>query len=320
MFSVELIPYLFLLLKGLLIFVALVFFVSGLDDCFIDMFFAFRSVYRQLFVLPKYHPLTEAQLNGHSEQLIAVMIPAWQESLVIRPMIENTILTLNYANYHIFVGTYPNDPDTGREVEAAREQFDNVHRIVCPKDGPTNKADCLNWVYQGIRLFEEEHNLKFAVFVMEDSEDLVHPLALKLYNYLVPRKDMIQLVVLPLEGKWSNFTEGHYLDEFSEMHYKNLVVRESLSQSVPSAGVGSAFSRRAIEALASTTHNQLFNIDSLTEDYDIGIRLKSLGMEGIFVKQAIERVVSKRSPFTKKWRQIKTKEFIAIWGPFPKKF
>jgi adsorption protein B len=320
MFSIELMPYLFLLLKGLLILVALVFFASGVDDFFIDLYFAYRSIYRQLFVLPKYRPLTEAQMNGPSEQPIAVMIPAWQEALVIRPMLKNTILSLNYAHYHIFVGTYPNDPDTGREVEAVREQFDNVHRIVCPKDGPTNKADCLNWVYQGIRLFEEEHNLKFALFVIEDSEDLVHPLALELYNYLVPRKDMIQLVVLPLEGKWSNFTEGHYIDEFSEMHYKNLVVRESLSRSLPSAGVGCAFSRRAIEAMAKQAHNQLFNIDTLTEDYDFGVRMKSLGLKAIFVKQAIERVVSRQSLLTGKWKQVKIKEFIAIRGPVPKTF
>ena len=315
----DLVPYLFIILTGLLWSVAVVFFVSGLDDFFIDMYYAVRTVYRRLFVLPRYRPLTEAQLLSSTEQPVAIMIPAWQESKVIRQMLENTIRTLNYANYHIFVGTYPNDPDTQREVEAAREQFDNVHRIVCPKDGPTNKADCLNWVYQGIRLFEKEHHRQFAIFDMEDSEDLVHPLSLKLFNHLIPRKDMIQLVVLPLEVKWQNFTEGHYIDEFSEMHYKNLVVREFLSHNLPSAGVGCAFSRRALEALTGAK-NQLFNIDSLTEDYDIGLRLKSLGLKTVFVKKAIDRLVSKRNPFTGKWKQVKTREFIATHGPFPKKF
>ncbi|MFW6127525.1 MAG: DUF4434 domain-containing protein [Thermodesulfobacteriota bacterium] len=311
-------PYLFVFLKGLLWFVALVFFLSGLDDCFIDLYYAVRSVHRRLFVLPKYRPLTETQLLALAEQPVAVMIPAWQEAPVIRQMLENTIRTLNYANYHIFVGTYPNDPETRREVEAVREHFDNVHRIVCPKDGPTNKADCLNWIYQGIKLFEKEHRLQFAVFVMDDSEDLVHPLSLK--NYLIPRKDMIQLVVLPLEPKWSKFTEGHYCDEFAEMHYKNLVVREFLSHSMPSAGVGCAFSRRAVEAMTSLAQNQLFNINSLTEDYDIGLRLDSLGLKTIFVKQAIDRYVSRRNFFTGKWRQVKVQEFISTRGPFPKTF
>jgi adsorption protein B len=236
------VPHLFVFLKDLLWFVAVVFFLSGLDDWFNDLYYAVRSVYRWLFVLPKCHSLTEEQLLALAEQPVAIMIPAWQEAKVIRQMLENTIRILNYANYHISVGTYPNDPETRREMESVREHFDNVHRIVCPKDGPTNKTDFLNWIYQGIEVFEKEHHLQFAVFVMDDSEDLVHPLSLKLFNYLIPRKDMIQLVVLPLEPKRSKFTEGHYCDEFAEMHYKNLVVREFLSNSMSSAGVGCAFS------------------------------------------------------------------------------
>ena len=175
-------------------------------------------------------------------------------------------------------------------------------------------------MYQGIKLFEEEHKLEFAAFVIDDSEDLVHPLALKFYNYLVPRKDMIQLVVLPLDTKWRNFTQGHYIDEFSEMHYKNLVVREFLSHSLPSAGVGCAFSRRAIKVIASLSKNELFNVNSLTEDYDIGIRLKSFGLNAVFAKKTIDRVAAKQSLLTRKWKQVRVKEFIANRGPFPKKF
>ena len=39
------------------------------------------------------------------------------------------------------------------------------------------------------------------------------------------------------------------MDEFAEWHAKDLVVRESVSGSVPSAGVGTCFSRRALLAL-----------------------------------------------------------------------
>ena len=52
MTMLEVIPYLLLLLKGALILVAAVFFVSGLDDFFIDLFHIFRSLYRRWFVLP----------------------------------------------------------------------------------------------------------------------------------------------------------------------------------------------------------------------------------------------------------------------------
>ena len=210
MSPIDFFPYLLVIAKALLYGVAVVFFISGIDDLFIDLYYGVRSLYRQIFILPKHQPLTEEQLLQTSEQPIAILIPAWDESAVIRRMLENTLRALNYANYHIFVGTYPNDPGTQREVEIVREKVDNVHRTVCPKDGPTNKADCLNWIYQGIKLFEQENNLQFAIFVMEDAEDIIHPLTLKLFNYLIPRKDMIQLAVLPLPAKWYHFTEGHY--------------------------------------------------------------------------------------------------------------
>jgi adsorption protein B len=316
----DLFLYLLVTAKALLYGVAVIFLFSGLDDLFIDLYFGIRSLYRRLFITPKHRPLTEEQLLQATEQPIAVLIPAWDESAVIRRMLENTIRVLNYTNYHIFVGTYPNDPDTQQEVELLREKFDNVHRIVTQNNGPTNKADCLNWVYQGIKLFEKENNLRFAIFVMEDSEDLIHPLTLKLFNYLIPRKDMVQVAVLPLPAKWYNFTEGHYADEFSENHYKNMVVREFLSGSVPSAGVGCAFSRRAIELTASLSHNELFNIDSLTEDYDIGVRLQPFGLKQIFVRQAIERYTLKKSLFSRKLRKVKVKEYIAIRENFPKTF
>ncbi len=318
----DLIPFVLLIITGLLALVSVVFVVSGLDDLFIDIAYNVRKIYRKLFVMTKHKPLTEEQLLEPDEQPVAIMIPSWDESPVIRRMIENTLKSVNYSNYHIFVGTYPNDPATGREVELVREQFDNVHRIVCPKDGPTNKADCLNWVYQGIQMFESERNIKFQIYVIHDSEDIIHPLSLKLYNYLVPRKDMIQLPVFPIETGWSNFTAGHYIDEFSENHFKDLVVREFLNKSIPlpCAGVGCAFSRRAFILAREQNRNQLFNIDSLTEDYDFGFRLNELSLEQIFVNHAIERVTTKKSFWTGKQKKTTVKEYIATREFFPPSF
>ncbi len=78
---------------------------------------------------------------------------------------------------------------------------------------------------------------------------MIHQLSLKLYNYLIPRKDMIQLPVLPLEVNYFNFTHWVYNDEFAESHTKDIIVREAIHGLVPSAGVGTAFSRKAIEML-----------------------------------------------------------------------
>lgn len=303
--------------KVLLAAVAMVFLVSGLDDLFIDLTYAVRSLYRRVFVMPRYAPLTEAALRELPEQAIAIMVPAWDESAVIKAMLLNMTSKLEYSNYHLFVGTYPNDPATIREVEQVREQNPRVHRISTPHDGPTNKADCLNWVYQGIRRCEQDEGLHFEIFVMQDCEDVIHPLCYKIFNLLIPRMDMVQLPVLSLEREWWNFTAGHYLDEFAQIHYKDLVVREALDHCLPAAGVGCAFSRRTFELTASRQQNELFNTGSLTEDYDFGLRLKALGLRQAFVKFFSRRKVLRRNPLTGRERLIEARELVGVREYFP---
>jgi adsorption protein B len=305
------------LAQGVLIAVSVIFLLSGLDDLFIDVCFFGRRLFRRCFVEPKYPKLSEEQLLARAEQAVAIMIPAWDESAVIRPMLLNTLRALNYSNYHIFVGTYPNDTATQVEVEKVREQSDRVHRVVTRDDGPTNKADCLNWIYQGIRLFEKESSVRFEIFVMQDCEDVIHRLAYKVFNYLIPRKDMVQLPVLSLDRHWHQFTAGHYIDEFAQLHYKDLIVREMLSGCVPAAGVGCAFSRRALERVGQENNNQVFSTDSLTEDYDFGLRLKHAGLAQAFVRLDFPRVEARTSWLTGATRQVKVSDVVCIREYFP---
>jgi adsorption protein B len=132
---------------------------------------------------------------------------------------------------------------------------------------------------------------------MHDSEDVLHPVELKFFNYLLPRKDMIQLPVASLERHWFELVAGTYMDEFAEWHAKDLVVRESLAGAVPSAGVGTCFSRRAIRALVEETQHQPFNTESLTEDYDIGTRITRLGMQSIFPLFPVEFTTRRKGWF-----------------------
>ncbi|EPR33036.1 General secretory system II protein E domain protein [Alkalidesulfovibrio alkalitolerans DSM 16529] len=316
----DILIYFLIFAKYALVALSIIFIISGFDELFIDFVYAARLVYRRAFVYSKHKRLTEEQLLAKPEQPIAIMIPCWDESAVIRRMLSNTIRTLNYSNYHIFVGTYPNDQATQREVELAREEFGKVSRIVCPKDGPTNKADCLNWVYEGIKLYEKEHDIRFEVFVMEDSEDIIHPLTLRLFNYLIPRMDMVQLPVFPMPTPWYKFTAGHYLDEFAENHARDMTVREILSGAIPSAGVGTGYSRLALDSLATDNQHQLFNVDSLTEDYDIGMRLQKYDLKQVFVRHAIERKSSTKSWLTGKTRTRTVREYIVIREFFPQTF
>ncbi|HEX8544825.1 MAG TPA: glycosyl transferase family protein [Pseudomonas sp.] len=279
--------------------VAVLILISSLDDLFIDLWYWSRRLFRKFTVDRKYRPLTAEQLLARDEQPLAIMVPAWLEYDVIAPMIENMVSTLDYQNYVVFVGTYINDQRTIDEVERMRRRYKQLHRVEVPHAGPTCKADCLNWVIQAIFLYEETHGTTFAGVVLHDSEDVLHPLELRLFNYLLPRKDMIQLPVVSLERNWYEWVAGTYMDEFAEWHGKDLVVRESMTDTVPSAGVGTCFSHRALRVLAGETQNQPFNTDSLTEDYDVGARLAKVGMNAIFVRFPVQFRVLRKSWFRK---------------------
>lgn len=306
--------------QTMLVVTVVLFTVSGFDDLLIDVYYVCRQLYVLLYVRPRWPRLREEQLLGAVEQPIAIIIPAWQESAVIGKMIHNTARTLRYSKYTIFVGTYPNDPDTQLEVERARETYANVERIVCPKDGPTNKADCLNWIIQGVRRFEHQTGTRFSIFVMHDAEDIVHPLSLKLFNYLMPRFAMIQIPVFSLPRRWSEFTAGVYMDEFAELHSKDLIVRERLGRNVPSAGVGTAFSHEAVEALGMANENQLFSLDSLTEDYDFGFRLRAVGLQSIFVRFPYERETMRTPWWSRTPRAVRITDYVATREYFPSHF
>ena len=277
--------------------VAVIILLLACDDLFIDAWFWCRELYRSLTIWRRHKSLTAAQLYDRDEQPMAIMVPAWLEYDVIAPMLENMVATLDYRSYVIFVGTYVNDAATIAEVERMRRRYRQLVRVEVPHDGPTCKADCLNWIVQAIFLHEQTHGIEFAGTVLHDSEDVLHPLELKLFNYLLPRKDFIQIPVTSLERGWSEFVAGTYMDEFAEWHARDLVVRESLSRMVPSAGVGTCFSRRALTMLAAETGNQPFNTDSLTEDYDVGARLARSGLKSIFCRFPVDFLVRRRTWF-----------------------
>lgn len=252
---------------------AVLYLFGGLNDAFLDLVFYVKPL-RRLIGQGRENPTCEeAELHGIPEKRIAIMVPAWDESAVIGAMLESTCDRLEYENYDIFVGTYPNDEAT--QMEVARAAFDrkHIHRVVCPNDGPTSKADCLNWIVETIKLRERESGERYEIFCLQDAEDVVHPLTLKVFNRFVPEYDLVQLPVIPYERSLNKLTGGTYLDEFAEVHLKGLTSRLAVGGMVPSAGVGTAFSRAACDELAEQTNHILFPPVSLTEDYDFSFRL-----------------------------------------------
>lgn len=284
MLLVDLLANYLYLLRYIVVVLMLLLLVCALDDLFIDLYYWTRHWGRYFRFYRNTKKFDEQELFHLKEHPIAIMVPAWQEVGVVGKMAEFAAAELDYENYQIFVGTYPNDPATQADVDAACARFPHVHKVVCARPGPTSKADCLNNIITSILDFERRTQVKFAGFVLHDAEDVVSAMELRLFNYLLPKKDLIQLPVYPFAKGPFAFTSGHYLDEFSESHGKDVVVRESMVGQVPSAGVGTCFSRRAIIKLSQEGDGLPFDVQSLTEDYDIGFRLKHWGMEEIFVR------------------------------------
>ncbi len=263
---------------------ALLILLSNIDDTFVDIYYIVHKIKRWFFVYRRYRAFQGEDLLSKREQYFAIMIPAWQESAVIQAMLKNCLSSYNYEKYHVFVGCYANDPETISKIEEIIPQYDKLHISLLKNHGPTSKADCLNHIYDDICQFERHELIEFAGLILHDAEDITHPYELKLYNYLIPRKDMVQIPVIPLERPWYDLTGGHYQDEFAENHIKELVVRESLTGHVPSAGVGTALSRRAMSIISKNQTCAPFDIGNLTEDYDLALRLKKENLTLIFAR------------------------------------
>src|SRR5918996_5785633 len=282
-------------LKFIAVTLAVLLLISALDDLIIDLVYWLRRGWRAATVYRAHDRLDYRALYTPAEKPFAIMVPAWHETGVIGRMAELAATTLDYENYHIFVGTYPNDPDTQRDVDQVCARFRNVHKVVCARPGPTSKADCLNNVLDAILQFEVRAGLQFSGFILHDAEDVTSGMELRLFNYLVDKKDLIQLPVYPFERRWCDFTSAHYMDEFAEVHGKDILVREAVAGQVPSAGVGTCFSRRAVMALLADGDGIAFDVQSLTEDYDIGFRLRAKGMTEIFVRFPVVTNAGERS-------------------------
>jgi adsorption protein B len=305
-------------LKIAIIVTAVLITISSIDDLFIDLLYWWRN-WERIWDFWGRAP-RQSKLDALPQKSIAIMVPAWQESDVIANMVANTNNTFDYSRFKIFVGVYANDPDTAREVDKIRQRFPNVYRAEVPHDGPTSKADCLNWLVQNILLYEQRTGEKFDVFLMHDAEDVVHPYGLKTVNWFIEEAGMIQMPVLSMDRTWHKLVACHYMDEFAEFHTKDLPVRSRVSGMTPSAGVATAFARAAMLALCKEKDGQPFNTDSLTEDYDVAHRLSALGFPSEFVRYHA-RVPRKRKAWLRKGEvTVMKRELVATKEFFPDKF
>lgn len=267
--------------------------VSGGDDLVLFVLWAF-------FRLSERGRAPGLAPAGDPERNIAIFTPLWQEEAVVRQMVSHNVTAIQYSRFHIFIGAYPNDEPTVEAIREMESRFPNVHLALVPHNGPTSKADCLNWIYQQMLIQEELSNERFDAIVTHDAEDLIHPLALRSIHNHLPFYDMIQVPVLPLPTRLREWVHGVYIDEFSEFQSRDLYVRARLGGFLPSAGVGTAFSRRALERLAVSAENRIFEPGCLTEDYENGFRVRNLGFRQILLPAGPD-VVATREYFPRTW-------------------
>lgn len=261
--------------KQLLLLAAILLAVSGLDDLAVDLAYGVRRLWRWLKIYRRRRHAAAPDLRRAEAAPLAVLIPAWREADVIADMLRATLGRLDYPDYQLFVGVYPNDPETLAAVRSVKNP--RITSVMTSRDGPTSKADCLNHCYAAALDHARRSGAPFKAFVLHDAEDLVDPNELHVLNHLIPRIAMVQLPVVALPHRSSRWVAGSYLDEFAESHTKDLVVREWLGASLPCAGVGCGFAADAIAEVARRNGGRPFNPASLTEDYELGV---GLGLAG----------------------------------------
>ncbi len=247
-------------------------FISGLDDLWMDLWWAWRG---------------RRRMPGEGERRggrIAMWVACWREHAVLEQMLRHNLSAIGDPEFDIFVGVYPNDPETVGAAERASAGDSRVHVAEVPHDGPTSKADCLNWIYQQMLLAEERTGAKYELVVIHDAEDLVHPQSFeRIRRAAGAGYGMIQVPVLALPTPAGELTHGLYCDDFAESQSKDLASRVEMGGFLPGCGVGTGFTREVLDRLASSSSNQLFDPSSLTEDYENGLRVFSCGVKQVFL-------------------------------------
>lgn len=278
-----------------------------LDDTFVDVL--------ALFSKAKPHKIDEYEfkkMNHIPEKKIAIMIANWHEDAVLERMVAGNINNINYTNYEILLGVYPNDQGTLAAARRAEKKFSNVRVIVNMLNGPTSKGQMLNRMVSYIEEFNKfTPNNAYDLIAIQDAEDVIHKYALKLMNLRSLDYDFIQIPVFSLDVPLSKLTAGIYIDEFTESHTKNLLVRDIYNAGVPSAGVGTVVSRQLVSRLLKLQDGHFLNENTLTEDYYLGLTCYDLKVKAHFSCEYFEN----KNILT---GEIK-KEYIATREFFPQK-
>ena len=264
-------------LHEVVLFAAFGFLIGGADDLATDLVHFGRRL------RPRRKAAGAIPSGAYTPGRLAVFVPAWDEAAVIGLMLRSALARFDHPDYRIYAGTYPNDPATVSAVQAVAQEDSRVRLVVCPRAGPTTKADCLNALWHALLADQRAEGHPFKGVVLHDAEDLVHPEELRLLDQGLDHATTVQLPVLPLADPRSRWISGHYIDEFAEAHGKLMPVRQALGAGLPLAGTGCAIAVPMLARIAIARGGVPFDEASLTEDYELGLTIAMLGGRGLFL-------------------------------------
>ncbi|WAT19138.1 glycosyl transferase family protein [Aurantiacibacter sp. MUD11] len=281
----------------LLLFAGFFFLLGALDELGMDLaWFWLRLTGRARTVVLDTSDIRARRLTGRA----AVLIPTWSEASVIADTLAHALGVWPQKDLRIYVGVYRNDPATLAAAARGAAGDPRVRIVVHDREGPSTKADCLNRLYQALQQDELRTGRQTRMVLLHDAEDMVDPAALALLDAALETAQFVQLPVLPMPQVDSRWVGSHYCEEFAEAHGKAMVVRDALGTSLPAAGVGCAFDRAMLADMARDAGRPgPFDEDSLTEDYELGIRVAALGGKSRFlrVRDQHGRLVATRAYF-----------------------
>jgi adsorption protein B len=265
----------------LLLFAGVFFLLGAIDELAVD----FAWLWLRLTGRARTPRLAEAQASELAGRA-AVFIPAWGEAQVIGVTIAHALDAWPQADLRLYVGCYPNDPETMEAAIAAAGGDPRLRLVIVDHRGPSTKAACLNRLYRALREDERRVGSRARMILLHDAEDMVDPAALGLLDAQMDEAALVQLPVLPVAVPRSRWIASHYIEEFAESHGKSMVVRAALRAGLPSAGVGCAISRDSLDALAGLRDGgEPFAAECLTEDYELGLGIAELGGHQRFLRR-----------------------------------
>jgi bacteriophage N4 adsorption protein B len=242
--------------------------LSSLDDALIDVL-AFGIARSSLTGGPALPPEIPS---------VGVFVANWHEEDVLEQMVEGNLARIPRPTVRLYLGVYPNDTGT-RDVAMAlaKKHPDRVRVIVNTLPGPTSKGQLLNEMFRQVYSAPEPPEMA----VLHDSEDVIDPRTFEVYAAYAVHHDFIQVPVFSLNSTHRSMVAATYMDEFAERHTREMIVRNALGATIPSAGVGTCMTRRLIEHFVRTRGNVLMT-GCVTEDYILGIEAKRAGFKAAF--------------------------------------